>query len=73
MAKRNKTEGLGIMISILISREFGWTFGLKDKELARVLKKVNENHNKQHYVNTKAANAVHNSTLKPKLTETPFF
>ena len=27
--QRNKTEGMGIMISLIITREFGSTFGLK--------------------------------------------
>ena len=36
--EQSKTEGLGIMISILISREFGQTFRLKEKELVHVLK-----------------------------------
>ena len=61
------------MISILISREFGWTFGLKEEELVKVLIKINENRHNQHYINTKAVKAVYNETLKPKLLENPFF
>jgi len=33
IAQRNKTDGLGIMVSIIITREFGFNFGLDAEEL----------------------------------------
>jgi len=31
--QRNKTEGMGVMISLCVTREFGWNFNLNEEEL----------------------------------------
>ena len=40
--QRIKTEGLGSMVSLLVSREFVWTFGFTDDKLEKLLEVVNE-------------------------------
>ena len=55
MPQRSKTDGIGIMISLVIAREFGCTFGLKEEELKEALKSCNEKRKKIHCRNTKAA------------------
>ena len=50
-----KTEGKGIMVSLLIGREFGFTFNLTKEEIDKVLVAANNKRNKTHYLNTKAA------------------
>ena len=55
IAQRNKTEGIGIVVSLLISREFRWTFGLNDGQLKKVLASVNNNRKYNIYHNPKVA------------------
>ena len=61
---RPKTDGMGIMISLLITREFGWTFNLTEDNLKEVLVIVNKKRNGQHYLNRKAAVELYGTTEK---------
>ena len=61
---RTKTDGQGTMLSMLIAREFGFTFNLIEEELMKVLSKVNEKRKNVHYLNSKAAMELHGTTKK---------
>ena len=52
------------MVSLLITREFGFAFNLTDKMLQEVLVIVNKNRNNAHYLNTKAAMELCGTTEK---------
>ena len=78
MPVRTKTEGTGIMVSLLITREFGFTFNLTNAMLQEVLVVVNKNRKNTHYLNTKAAMELHGATEKNTkkenaLTSNPFY
>ena len=45
MPQRNKTEGLGTMASLLMSRDFRFDFNLREEHMIKVLKSVNNNEN----------------------------
>ena len=63
-----KDEGMGIMISAMMSREFGWGFELTPEQLAKVNKKrAGENYEDAESATSKRGNAV-----KAPLTESPF-
>lgn len=42
MAQCNQTDGLGVIISLLIDREFKFNFEKADKEMKEVLETVNK-------------------------------
>ena len=63
-----KEEGLGIMLSGLMSREFGWGFPMSPEQLAMVnQKRLNENYLYAQSVIKKRGNAA-----KPPLSTSPF-
>ena len=74
---RTKTDGQGIMVSLLFSREFGFTFNLTEEELIKLLAKVNEKMKNTHYVNVKASIELHGrnekNTKNEKNIEIPSF
>ena len=70
--QRNKIEGLGIIISHLISREFGVTFGLKESRLNKVLCAVNKKRENTKCLNPKASAIVHGTEEKNPFTDDPF-
>ena len=75
---RTKTEGTGIMISLMTAREFGFAFSFTDKIIQEVLAIVNENRKNSHCLNTKAAMDLHVTTEKNTkedntLTSNPFY
>ena len=51
--QRNKTERLVLMVSLLMSREFGWNFGFTDDELKKVLEAVSKKRKNSNHLNTK--------------------
>ena len=66
------------MVSIMITREFGFAFNLIDKMLQEALVIVNKNRKNVHYLNTKAAMELHGATEKNTkedntLTSDPFY
>jgi len=61
------------MISVLISREFSWTFELSKIELEKVLVAVNNKRRNAKYLNPKAAIAVLRTDVKIPLTSNPFY
>ena len=73
--QRNKTEGIGVMISLCITREFGWNFNLNEEELKKVLSKVNAKRENEHYLNIDAAITLFGSSEKSKneLKDNPFY
>jgi DNA-binding transcriptional regulator YhcF (GntR family) len=63
-----KEEGLGIMLSGLMSREFGWGFPMSPEELVMVnQKRLNEN-----YLDAQSAIEKRGNAAKPPLTTSPF-
>jgi hypothetical protein len=63
-----KDEGMGIMISAMMSHKFGWGFELSPEQLAKVNKKrAGENYEDAESATSKRGNAV-----KAPLTESPF-
>lgn len=73
--QRNKTEGMGAMTSLCITREFGWNFNLNEEELEKVLSKVNAKRKNEHCLNVDAAIALFSSSEKSKneLKDNPFY
>ena len=63
-----KDEGLGVMLSSLCSREFGYGYEVTPEILAE----VNKNRQFQHYSDKEAAISQHGTSLKPPLTSSPF-
>ena len=75
---RKKTEGTGIMVSIITTREFGFAFNLTDKMLQEVLAIFDENIKNARYLNTKADIELCSTTEKNTkednaLTSNPFY
>jgi len=52
------------MISLIITRKFGWTFDLKEEKLKEVLRICNNNRKNIHYLNTKASMKLYEYTKK---------
>ena len=63
-----KEEGHGVMLSSLCSRELGYGFELSKE----TLDKVNKLRERQHYSDKAAATLQNGTTVKPKLTVSPF-
>jgi hypothetical protein len=59
---------MGIMISVMMSREFGWGFELSPEQLA----KVNEKQAGKNYEDAKSGTAKRGNTAKAPLTVSPF-
>ena len=70
---RNKTEGLGTMVSLIIAREFRFDFCLTPEKMSRALELVNLKRRGTEYCNKRAVLAVYNKIDKPLLTETLFY
>ena len=68
---RNKSEGQGLMISLLISREFGIGLGLTPEREAEVLRVANERRANKSYLCTEAAKVVNGNPYKKELTGDP--
>jgi hypothetical protein len=63
-----KDEGMGLMISATMSREFGWGLDLSKEDLAQ----VNETWLGKSYEDAESATAKHGSANKIPLTKSPF-
>ena len=61
------------MISLLISLEFRFDFGLTEKEMNKLLQAASKKRENTEYANKKAAKAICNSTIKPLLTKNLFY
>ena len=51
MSQRNKTEGLGTMMSLFMSREFMFDFNLSEEEMIEVLKVANNKRKHEKHIN----------------------
>ena len=60
--------GVGVMVSLCISYQFGFGMKLTNKQLTS----VNTHRNGQNYVETEAATFLNGSSAKPPLSESPF-
>jgi hypothetical protein len=63
-----KSSGMGKMISVFQSRVTGWGVDLSEEDLQR----INNRQMNQRYHDAEAAQVLYGSTLKGKLTATPF-
>jgi hypothetical protein len=63
-----KDEGMGIMISAMMIREFGWGFELSPEQLA----KLNEKRAEKNYEDAESATAKRGNTAKAPLNVSPF-
>ena len=61
------------MISLLISREFRFDFGLTEKEMDKLLQAANKKHENIEYANKNTAKAICNSIMKLLLTKNLFY
>ena len=72
ITKTNKTEGLGVILSLLTSREFGFTFNLIDEQWGMILSETNKKRKNQHCLNEDAGTKVLGTSFKPLLNKNPF-
>ena len=72
ISQQNKTDSLGAMILLLISREFWFDFSFAEKEISELLQTANEKCKNAEYANKKVAKAVQNLAMKLPLTENQF-
>ena len=63
-----KDEGLGVMISAFVSREFGFGYFISIEDL----EKVNKKREGKHYSDELASKKIKGNTMKAPLTESPF-
>ena len=63
-----KEEGQGVMLSAFVSREFGFGFELTEAQLDH----INAYRKGQNYLDVESAMEINKTTVKPKLTSTPF-
>ena len=64
-----KDDGAGIMISAMVSREFGYGMSLSPEELEKV---NSERRRGRKYIDEQAANTINGKADKPNLTSSPF-
>ena len=71
MPHRNKTEGLGTIVSLLTSREFHFHFNLTKMQFDEALEAVNKKREGAKCKNSKAAIAARGSDDKKNLPQLP--
>ena len=73
ISQSNKTKGLGIIVSLLMSWEFQFHFNLTKDKMKYVLEILNLKSWGTKYINKSVELAVYNKKLKTELSKNPFY